>query len=314
MKIKSRLLREEDGIGIVWFAMSFVIIVFVVGMVIDAGRLFMTKSQLQKAADAAALSGCQQITQDTTMIENTVYQILEAHNELSSLKLPSYLKIKPSDNLLSVGVTLEKDVPLYFMGLFGFNSTPVMVKSVAEADPLVRTTGVVPLGIDKDMIPDVKNGPVEVTLKVDSGDVEYGNFGIVALAGVGGKVYEDTLKYGYEDYIEEGTIFDTQTGNVTQKTVSAVSYRIDSSPYTEGDMSHPDDPRILTILVYTPVTILNGNQLKSIKVTGLAYFYLDEPMSSTDSTIHGKFISLAGKGFGDKDATDYGAYAVKLVK
>lgn len=311
---KFKLINDEDGVGVVWFALSFIAVIFIAGLAIDGGRLYETKSELRKAADAAVLSGAQQLTVNNTAVTDTVNQILAAHNEQSSLK---GLLIKP-DNENKVTVTLERSVPLYFMKLFGFSSTPVSIRSAAEIDPLVRTTGIVPFGIDESMVPDTSHGPVPVTLKVDSGDSIYGNFGIVALSGVGGKLYQDALMYGYDGEIDisdpnNPVIFDTQTGNVQHKTVTGVNYRISQSVYSEGDMTHSDDTRIITILVYQPYKVTT-NQLKSIKVTGFAYFYLDQPMSSTDSTVKGEFISLVGKGYGKKDALDCGAYAVKLVE
>lgn len=310
---KFKLIKDEDGVGVVWFALSFIAVIFIAGLAIDGGRLYETKSELRKAADAAVLSGAQQLTVSDTAVTDTVNQILAAHNEQSSLK---ELLIKP-DNENKVTLALERSVPLYFMKLFGFSSTPVSIRSAAEIDPLVRTTGIVPFGIDKNLLSGIEKG-TQVELKVDSGDSIYGNFGIVALSGVGGKLYQDALMYGYEEEIDLSDInnlpvYDTQTGNVQHKTVTGVNYRISQSPYADGDMTHSDDPRIITILVYEPYKVTT-NQLKSIKVTGLAYFYLDQPMSSTDSTVKGKFISLVGKGYGKKDALDCGAYAVKLVE
>jgi hypothetical protein len=47
---------------------------------------------------------------------------------------------------------------------------------------------------------------------------------------------------------------------------------------------------------------------------GFAYFYLEKPMSQTDTTIIGYFIKKVGDGVGDENAKDLGAYAIKLVE
>jgi len=314
---KFKLIKDEDGVGVVWFALSFIAVIFIAGLAIDGGRLYETKSELRKAADAAVLSGAQNLTLSDSFVTDLVNQILAAHNEQGSLKdLP---QITHQVDESKVTVTLERSVPLYFMKLFGFSSTPVSITSSAAIYPLIKTTGIVPFGIDESMItsdPDLYNKTVE--LKVDSGDEVYGNFGIEALSGVGGKLYEDALMYGYDSDIDVSdpnnpVIIDTQTGNVQQKTVKGVNYRISQSPYAEGDTSHMDDPRIITILVYTPYKVTT-NQLKSIKVIDFAYFYLDQPMSKTDSTVKGHFIRMVGKGIGKKGAFDAGAYGVKLVE
>lgn len=313
---KLKLVKDEDGVGVVWFALSFIVIIFMVGLAIDGGRLYETKSQLRKAADAAVLSGAQKLTVSDSSVIDLVDQILAAHNEQSSLIGAPVISHESEDK---VTITLERNVPLYFLKLFGFSSTPVRIRSSAAIYPLIKTSGIVPFGLNEEIInsdPDIFTKTVE--LKVDSGDSDYGNFGIVALSGVGGKQYEEALMYGYDEDIDlsdpdNPVIIDTQTGNVEQKTIKGVNYRIDLSPYTGYDPDHPDDPRIITILVYQPEKITT-NQLKSIRVTGFAYFYLDQPMSSKDSTVKGHFIKMVGRGIANKNALNCGAYGVKLVE
>lgn len=296
--------KEEDGIAVVWFSIVFIIIVFIAGMAIDGGRLYEAKSELRKAADAAVLSGAQDLVISDSSVSNIVDKILIAHNEQGSLK---NLQI---NNGSSVTATLEKQLPLYFMKIFNFNTAPVSVRSTAAIFPLKETIGIVPFGISKDAPLEYMK---EYELKVDSGDSISGNFGILALAGVGGRLYEDTLKYGYDVDIVEGQIIDTQTGNIQQKTVQGVNYRIDASPYETGDVTHRDDPRIITVLVYEPY-VASAKQLKSVKIVAFATFYLEQPMSSKDSTVRGYFIRKVAIGTGDKNTLDRGTYAVKLVE
>lgn len=297
-------IKEEDGIAVVWFSIVFVVMIFIAGMAIDGGRLYETKSELRKAADAAVLSGAQNLEISNSSVSDIVDKILIAHNEQDSL---TNLQITDGSK---VSATLEKQVPLYFMKIFNIDSSTVNVRSTAAIFPVQQTIGIVPFGINKDIQLEYLK---EYELKVDSGDSLTGNFGIIALAGVGGRLYEDALMYGYDQKITEGQIIDTQTGNVAQKTVKGVNYRIDSSPYTTGDLTHRDDPRIITILVYEPYSI-STNQLKSVKVVGFASFYLEQPMSANDSTVKGYFIKRVGTGISNENTLDRGTYAVKLVE
>jgi hypothetical protein len=307
IKVKRcELLHSEDGIGAVWFALSFVVIMIMAGIAIDGSRLHLAKAELRKAADAAVLSGAQELEISDESVTNLVNQILAAHNEQGSLK---ELNIRPL-NQRKVSVTLEKEVPLYFMKIFSFSSAPVSVRSTAAANPIIVTSGAVPLGIPEDTVLDFKQ---EYELKVGAGDSVAGNFGILALSGVGAKPYETALKDGYDGDLYAGQIIDTETGNVAGKTREGVNYRIESSPYDDGDITHRVDPRILKVLVYEPYKIIS-NQLKSVRIVGFAYFYLEKPMSQTDTTIIGYFIKKVGDGVGDENAKDLGAYAIKLVE
>lgn len=312
LKRKFELYRQEDGIAVTWFAISFVVIAFMAGIALDGGRLYLTKTQLRKAADAAVLSGGQELVNGNSTsdvqdaVQAVVNQILIAHNEQNDWQ---DLQVKPN-NEPKVTLTLKRNVPLSFMSIFGFKTAPVSITSTAEIYPMGDSSGAVPFGIDKNTNFQKYQ---TYTLKVDAGYSTYGNFGILALAGVGGRLYEDALKYGYDQDLYPGEVVGTQTGNIQMKTINGVNYRISQSPYTTLDIDNRDDPRIVKVLVYTPKDV-STNQIKSVTIEGFAYFYLLQPMSSTDSSVTGEFIDFVGNGKCDPNAVDRGAYAIKLVE
>lgn len=304
--LKSRIMKEESGSALVLFTLSFMVILGIAGLVIDLGIAYNTKSHLKKAADAAVLSGAQELTNSSDAVKKVVEDILDAHKENGSLK---EMDIMPNgENKLRVA--LEKDVPMYFLKLFKVNSIKVSAASAASLAPISRGDGAVPLGID-DSIPLVYMQ--EYTLKVDSGDSSYGNFGILALSGPGAQLYEQDLQYGYKGELKVGDIIDTQTGNIEGKTRDAINARIAGCSYTANDINHRDCPRIVMILVYKPYNV-QANQLKQVKITGFAYFYIKQPMGKSDSSITGYFIRRAGTGYGDENIRDNGAYAIKLTE
>lgn len=298
--------REENGNGMLLFFLFIFIFIGVTGVVVDMGIVYKTKSELRKIANAAVLSGAQELTRDEIYVREVVDNILKANGEEESLK---ECLVKP-DNQNKVKVTLEKDVPLTFMKLFNIKSVPVRVSSSAGIVPLSRAVGAVPLGIDKNVPLEYMK---EYKLKVDAGSSSTGYFGILALSGVGANLYEEDLMYGYESELKIGDIIGTQTGNVDGKTRNGVNFRINSSPYLTDDISHRDDPRVILVLVYEPYEIAT-NQLKSVKICGFAYFYLKEPMGQNDSSITGYFIQRVGTGTGSMNTKDNGAYAIKLVE
>ena len=54
--------------------------------------------------------------------------------------------------------------------------------------------------------------------------------------------------------------------------------------------------------------------MKQVKITGFAYFYISEPMDSHDKTIKGVFLKRVGTGFQLDDASEKGAYTIRLVE
>lgn len=304
--IKRKFLEEENGSALVLFTLSFIVILGIAGVVIDGGIVYNTKSHLKKTANAAVLSGAQELTNSNAAVSEVVQNILNAHGEEKSLK---EMDIRPNEEY-KLRVILEKNVPLYFSKLFKIYSMKVSVASSAELLPMNRASGAVPLGID-DSIP--LEYLKEYTLKVDSGDSAYGNFGILALSGPGAKLYEHDLRYGYNGELKVGDVIDTQTGNIAGKTRDAINARIDACPYPANDFEHRDCSRIILVLVYKPYNV-QSNQLKQVKITGFAYFYIKQPMGKDDSSITGYFIKRAGTGYGDNNIKDNGAYAMRLTE
>jgi hypothetical protein len=304
---KFKFYRDEKGNVLLIFSLFFLVFIGISGLVVDAGILYKTKGELRKTANAAVLSGAQEFTNSDSAVTTVVQDILKAEGEEESFK---ELFIRPSGERNKLKITLEKDVPLHFMKLFKMNSVTINASASAVIAPIISAAHAVPLGIDKSTPLEYMK---EYKLKVDAGDSIFGNFGVLALSGVGANLYEKDLMYGYDNDLSIGDVLLTQTGNVDGKTRTGVNYRINSSPYTVDDYSHRDDSRVILILIYEPVEI-SQNQLKSVRICGFAYFYLKAPMSPQDSSITGYFIQRVGVGTGDVNAQDNGAYAIRLVE
>ena len=298
-----KLTLGEKGSAIILVSLAIGLLMGITGLVIDGGILYTTKSHLQKTARAAVLSGAQELTNSPPAVEAVVQDILLAHQAKDNL---ANLTIDPGQK---VRVKLKKEVSMSFMKILGFHHVPVEASATAQIQQMGRAQGAAPLGIDE-AIPLEFNK--EYKLKVDQTEVSYGNFGVLALSGPGAQTYEENLRFGYRGDIKIGDIIDTQTGNIAGKTRSAVDERITncSSP---GDLDHRNCSRILLVPVYRAHNHEN-NQLKQIKVTGFAYFYIKEPMSVHDTSITGMFVKRIGAGYTDSNAPDKGAYSIKLTE
>lgn len=303
MKLIRKMIREQQGSAVILVSFALVGLLGMTGLVIDGGTLYMTKSHLQKAANAAALSGAQELTNDDLAVSEVVNEVLQAHQEQESL---AEMNI---ENDKKVSVYLTKDVPLSFVKLFGWDSSLVEVQAAAEIMTMGEAIGVAPLGIDES-VPLVFNE--EYTLKVDEHDVQNGNFGVLALGKRGADTYEVNLANGYKTSIAIGDILETETGNMVNPTKRGVQERLDACPYPLGETHHRDCPRILLIPVYKPLGEMSGRS--EVEVRGFAYFYLSEPMDSNTKTIKGMFIERAGTGIVNPEAVNKGAYSIRLTE
>jgi hypothetical protein len=298
------LFIQQHGSSIILVSLTLVVLLVMAGLVVDMGTVYNTKSHLQKTANAAVLSGAQELTHTEAEVSAVVNEVLQYHGEAQSLH---ELGIEPGRK---VSVTLKTMAPLVFSGLFGYDTADVGVHAAAEIQTMVEAMGAAPLGIDES-ISLVFNQ--EYKLKVDQTEVDTGNFGVLALGGTGANTYEQNLKYGYSESIKIGNILDTQTGNISGKTRSGIKERLEQCPYLAGETHHRDCSRVILIPVYRPYSY-DTNQLKQVEITGFAYFYITEPMSSNDTSITGMFVKRAGTGFVDQDAVNYGAYGIKLTE
>ncbi|MEH7073678.1 TadE/TadG family type IV pilus assembly protein [Neobacillus drentensis] len=299
-----KILKEERGNALIFGIGALVILLGVAGFAIDGSLLFMKKSQLQKEANAAVLSGSQELTNTEQKVKDTVQYILNAHKDSSALEK---LDIEMGKK---VAITLKKSVKLTFASLFGFEKIDVKAHAATGLTTIGKAVGAAPLGIDESI-------PLEYyktyLLKVDSSGVTSGNFGVLALSGPGAKTYEQNLRYGYQDELKMNDIIDTQTGNIAGSTRSAINERVIGCSQPPGDYSLRNCSRILLIPVYKPYSF-DTNQLKSVKITGFAYFYITDPMSSTDTSIKGVFIKRAGQGSYVEGSKDRGAYSIRLTE
>lgn len=303
-KLLKQLFQKEQGNALVFVSLALLGLLSITGLVLDGGTLYMTKSHLQKTANAAVLSGAQELTGTEGEVGTIVDRVLLEHEEEISLK---NIVISLDHR---VEVELEKEVPLAFSSIFGRETSNVNAVAAAEIGVMGRAYGAAPLGIDEAINLEYN---VEYKLKVDETEVDTGNFGVLALGGPGAATYEDNLRDGYSAEIKINDVIETQTGNIAGKTRSVINELTQQCPYNLGEAISRNCSRVLLIPVYKPHYI-STNQLKEIKITGFAYFFITEPMSSNDTSITGIFIKKTGTGFIEPGSSDRGAYSIRLTK
>ncbi|WP_226643721.1 pilus assembly protein TadG-related protein [Mesobacillus subterraneus] len=295
---------EESGNTILLAALSMFVILSIAGLAIDGGMVYLTKAELQKTANAAVLSGAQELTNNEVKVEEVVRKVVAAHKDGA---LVDNLSIELEKK---VTIDLSKKVNLAFSKLLGFEAVDVKAHSAAELRTMGRAAGAAPLGID-DSIPLEFNK--EYQLKVDTGGVEYGNFGVLALGDTGARPYEENLRNGYQNELSVGDVVITQTGNIAGKTRNVVQEKVNSCPEFPRDIHSRDCSRILLVPVYQPYSH-DVNQVKEVKITGFAYFYITDPMDSHDTSIKGMFIKRAGTGYEGEAAAFNGAYSIRITE
>lgn len=74
---RTKLKSRQHGAVAIIVALSLVVLIGMLGLVLDLGHLYVTKTELQNAADAAALSGAKELNGRVTGITNAINRAVE---------------------------------------------------------------------------------------------------------------------------------------------------------------------------------------------------------------------------------------------
>jgi len=152
-------------------------------------------------------------------------------------------------------------------------------------------------------------------LKEGAGDGTSGNYAAMDLGGSGASSYEEYLLNGYPGTLSVGDMILTETGNIKQKTITAINslihacYHSPSCTYTSYNKTCP---RIIFVPV---VNTLEVSGKKYVQVLGFGTFFLEGVTSSTgQADVIGRFITYHADGETSASINDYGTYGIRLIK
>lgn len=295
--------KEEKGSASLIMALALLLLLAVMSLVVDLGKVYVTKSHLQKSVNAAALSGAQSLPLKLQEAEEVAAQVMDANREGDS----NYVVDVQSNE---VYIKASRTVPFSLAGVVGMDDALVEVEAKAIIQPMVKAEGVAPVGVNEEWFKTLKKNEL-YSLKIDHPDI--GNTGILQLGSSGKSTYYENLLNGYDDFIEVNQLVPTETGTVTGKTRDAIGQRMNECPSPPNTYRNyeRDCSRILLVPTYLP--IYDHGSVKEVKITGFSYFYV-EGLESGGKAIIGRFIRHAGTGFGSNQQTDFGAFAIRLVR
>lgn len=321
-----KFILGEKGQSMVIFAFSIMALIGFAGFAIDGGRMYMVKSQLQKAVDAGALAGGQELLEaikiggpssvNYTTISTTVNGVAEK-NYLDG----SYSYDPDKHGTEAVEVQGEESVNLLLMPVLGINNSTV--KAVARVKignvSKVPEKIVIPVGVGFNKIEDLVFGSI-VNITEGPGDGDHGfysflNFG--PLTDPPKSNGADTLR----EYLKSGSPVPIEIGDQIQ-----LATGLASGPVEQGIA-----PRKNTI-VYVPILEFqynydkNGNKISinhtnPATVVGFAVFRLIDYVKETEGkgsektethVIKAEFIRTELEGDVGDGIEDYGAYNAKL--
>ncbi len=142
--------RDERGATAIIVALSGVMLIGMMGLVVDVGRVMVAQRALQAATDAAALAGAYNIPAGTAVTAATTYSATSGQKNASASYTTTMVSGYPLlECLTSTGVTCvtvgaqasanaiqvkqQTIVPMFFAQVFGVNTMTVTAVSTAGA-------------------------------------------------------------------------------------------------------------------------------------------------------------------------------------
>ena len=324
--------KDERGISLIMAAMLIVVLLGMVALAVDIGRLYVARQFLVNSCDAAALAG-------GIELPNQAKAETKANECADANTMMTHQVSFPADGMTADGPTkLRVDGQLVvahtFANVLGFSSRQVGAYAVALKTGSVGWVSgrVVPWGIPwygTDGTPYQYDTGVLYTLKVGSqSDLANGstartggNFYPLALqrslgdGSSGAAVYKHDIMWGFDGTVEVGDVTDTEPGNMVGPTRQAVVSdseslfkRAQQSPWADDTWDDYDygNSRIVIVPIISPL----GNGRTDVTILGFASFYVQ---SCTGQEVKGYFLDYTIPGAGGS-GPDYGVTTFRLIE
>jgi len=141
------LRQDESGAVAVVVALLIVSFISLSALVVDMGYLYSVRRQLQAAADAAALAGCQALIEEKS--EPEVLAVAEAYAQSNGVKPADGLVMDtqpPNTEITAdhVKVTVRKTAPLFFARILGRGTQMVAAQAIAKVAYVSGIKGLMP--------------------------------------------------------------------------------------------------------------------------------------------------------------------------
>jgi hypothetical protein len=332
--------RPDEGIAVIWVAVFLLVSLWFVSLAIDMGKLMAAKTELQAAADAAALAGASSIDletgtmmQDTALVRATL--VGAANSAYEGTETP--VIIDPADvsfpaaNQVRVIVRREaatgNPVLTHFAQTLGIPNLSVNADATAEAQQLSSVCEHLAPFAPED-VPDasfVTDCSSEYILKGSAGAGTSGNYQLLdyddcpesPLPAGGASAVETYTRSGYDCCLDIGDEVFTEPGVKLGPFMDALQDRFDADKDPRQGICYADYTGDGSRVFITPIIesfLVNGK--KSVRIVKFAAFFLKyRPSGGPASPITGQFIKYVVPGSaGPNPPTESMIYGIHLVE
>jgi hypothetical protein len=341
----SKPTRNQRGAVLIWVTFFLVVLLGFVALGIDVAKVMATRSQLQNAADAAALSGASAVDPTSGLL---VEGIAKSRAYYTATKNSAFVGSRDSvivdtttdvvvsvaDSTVWVKVRRENGsgtgVIPYFSQIFGTTFYNVAAQATAKVVPSNPCALIIPIAVQPEPGVTYQTGCAnEYILKEGGGSGVQEHYGGIqfppcpdgpcgSLSSQGAALLRCQLDFGYSCCLKLGDCIPAQTGVMSGPIRQAIQDRF--SRDTDGRQGicyegpggyHGNMARVVIVPITGPVTGGGGG---CYTIQSFASFFIKSiPSGGANSVITAEFIDFAVPGNGAAGGNTF-SYAVHLIK
>jgi len=340
-------IRDERGVAIMYVAVFLVSSLWLISLAVDMGKLMTTKTELQRAADAAALAGASAIDKEgggnlitaqanaRAVAAAAANTALQETSESVAIDPNSDIDFPPGGH--TIHVTVHRDaangnaMTTIFARTLGITSLDVKAEAKAKAIPLTA--------VCQNLIPFSAVGApgdfstacgTTYTLHTQPAASNGGNFQLLnfpdctdgdcsGATGNGGAKIKWYIENGYCCCVDVGTTFvDTKPGGTVGPVRQGLQSRWDSDTDRRANICYKNytgnGSRILPVPL---VSTLTANGRTSATITGFAAFFMTvRPTGGANNMmVVGQFIDYVEPGTGSNNPPPPNAlFTIRLIQ
>ncbi|HEX3031512.1 MAG TPA: pilus assembly protein TadG-related protein, partial [Bacillota bacterium] len=136
------LLTSQRGSVVTVVALAMVVLLGMTALVTDVGLIYLKKTRLKSAIDAAVLAGAQELPYNP----ETAVAVAKDYINRNGV-VPDTVTVVVAPDNKSLSVTATQRVNLVFATVLGLASSQVNVHTAGVVGPIVKTTGVMPIAV-----------------------------------------------------------------------------------------------------------------------------------------------------------------------
>lgn len=334
--------RPDEGIAVIWVAVFLLVSLWFVSLAIDMGKLMAAKTQLQAAADAAALAAASAVDPETGAVvqDSATVRAIEvgaANNAYEGTQTPVVIDAAdvsfPAANQVRVVVRREtatgNPVLTHFAQTLGIPQLSVNADATAQVTVIGEPCEHLAPFAPEDVPDSLFNSDcgVEYVLKQGSGASSSGNFQLLELpecneddfTGGGAAAIYQYIRYGYDCCLKiDDEFIWTEPGNKVGPFRSALQARFDDDTDRNQGICYQNYRGNGKRVFITPIIesfAVSGRKL--VRITKFAAFFLkDRPGGSMVSQgVKGQFIKYVVPGNeGPNPPDDSMIFGIQLVE